>query len=122
MQTGIGTSATLPVGTKSPESLSILKVTIVSLSWFAASKKFPVGSIAKFRGVAPWVRVWPIGVRRPVVLDTANLAMLLCPRFEPYTKRPSGETCMSAQVVSSVKPSGKVDTVCMVSRIPRSLS
>ena len=53
MQTGVGTSVTLPVGESSPVCSSMRNVTIVSVSWLAASRNLPVGSIAKLRGVLP---------------------------------------------------------------------
>ena len=59
------------------------KTTIVFESWFSASRKAPVGSIAKLRGVLPWVGSWPTGVSLPVVGSMAKIAMLSCPRFEP---------------------------------------
>src|SRR4051794_38571671 len=53
--TGLGTCATVPVGASLPDSASILNTTTVSDPWFAASRNVPVGSIAKLRGVLPWV-------------------------------------------------------------------
>src|SRR5665811_253913 len=49
----VGTVVTFPVGSSAPLFWSIRKVTIVSLSWLAASRKVPSGSRAKFRGVLP---------------------------------------------------------------------
>ena len=95
---------------------------MVSLSWFAASRRSPLGSIPKFRGVWPWVGVWPVGVSRPVCWSTENRAMLSCPRLEPYTNLPSADTWISEQVVEPSYPSGSVDTVWMGLSVPRSAS
>ena len=52
-QTGVGTCAMCPVGRSFPVRASMRNVTIVSVSWLAASKNLPVGSIPKLRGVFP---------------------------------------------------------------------
>ena len=49
---GVGTVFTW-LTCSSPVCESIRKVTIVSLSWFATSKKAPEGSIVKYRGQTP---------------------------------------------------------------------
>ena len=45
----------LPVGRSLPVDWSMRKTTTLSLSWLAASRYWPVGSIAKLRGVLPCV-------------------------------------------------------------------
>ena len=52
-QTGIGISATAPVGVSASVSASIRNVATLSESWLAASGNSPDGSIAKLRGVMP---------------------------------------------------------------------
>ena len=49
--TGVGTGVTARVGWSRPVRGSMRNVTMVSVSWFAASRNLPVGSMPKLRGV-----------------------------------------------------------------------
>src|SRR4029077_7005638 len=55
MQTGAGASTMSPVGVSAPVMASMRKVTTLLDSWLAARRNFPVGSMAKLRGVFPMV-------------------------------------------------------------------
>ena len=59
-----------------PVSGSTRNSTTVPDAWFAASRKAPVGSSAKLRGVLPLVGTWPLAVSLPVAASTSNTAML----------------------------------------------
>ena len=112
MQTGIGMRVTLPVGVSRPDSTSMWNVTTLSLFWFSASRKVPDGSISKLRGVLPPVDWCPTAVSRPVTSSTAKIAMLSCPRFEPYRQsdRTGGRGC--ARSCSTPRnPAGSVPIV-----------
>ena len=81
-QTGEGTFTDFPVGVSFPEALLILKTTIESERWFAASKYPPDGSIAKLRGVFPPDETCSISCNFPVFLSILQQTMLSCPRFD----------------------------------------
>src|ERR1700757_1492524 len=83
MQTGLLIFAVWPVALSVPFWGSMRKTTIVLESWFSARRKAPVGSMAKLRGVLPWVGSKPTEVSLPVVGSMAKIAMLSCPRFDP---------------------------------------
>ena len=55
MQTGEPTSMLLPVGESRPVTWLILSTTMLPLSALATSRKLPVGSMLKLRGVVPSV-------------------------------------------------------------------
>src|SRR5690348_8452077 len=96
MQTGLLILAVWPVAVSRPEAGSMRNTTIELESWFSASRKDPVGSIAKLRGVLPRVGSWPTAVSLPDVGSIAKIAMLSCPRFDPYRNLPEGWTWTSA--------------------------
>lgn len=75
--------ATCPAGVSAPVAESIRKVTMVSVSWFAASTNAPLGSMLKLRGVLPWVDSCPNGFSRPDDWSMAKMAMVSWPRLEP---------------------------------------
>src|SRR5712691_4070076 len=83
-------------------------MTTVSLFWFAAYRWLPDGSRPKKRGVLPCVGSQPMVVSTPVDLSMAKIAMLSCPRFDPYTNRPDGATAISDVVLLPGKLGGSV--------------
>src|SRR5262249_51176176 len=63
---GLATFTISPVGVSVPVVPWILKITTLSLFWFAAYRCVPDGSMPKYRGILPWVGSHPIDVSRPV--------------------------------------------------------
>src|SRR5579859_3706131 len=58
-QAGVGTWVLCSVSARRPLRWSMRKIVMRSESWFATSKKVPVGSMAKLRGV------WPLANWQP---------------------------------------------------------
>ena len=65
MQTGAGQAMGSPVGVSWPVLGSTRKMLIVLESWLAAKRYWPVGSMAKLRGVLPPVAWKPTSVSLP---------------------------------------------------------
>jgi len=57
--TGFGISIWAPVAVSKPVILFLLKITTLLVSWFATSRKCPVGSMIKFLGFTPMVDWYP---------------------------------------------------------------
>ena len=94
MHTGLPVFTTSPLRSNFPSALLILKVTMESLSSFATKMKRWVGSIAKKRGVLPWLSCQPTPVIRPVAASATEtkLPRAACRRHhssDPAT-RPGG--------------------------------
>src|SRR5713101_3373835 len=67
MQTGAGAFVTSPVGLRAPVVESMRKVTMLLDSCLAARRNFPVGSMAKLRGVFPMVGYSSLRWRVPFI-------------------------------------------------------
>src|SRR5262245_21971052 len=112
--TGIGVLAALPVGRSLPVDASMWKLTRLFEPTLATTRKLPLGSMLKLRGVSPCVDSNPVRLCRPESGSMVNMAMLLCPRFELYRNRPDGCTTICAPELWPTKSSGRVRTVSMM--------
>src|ERR1019366_2580746 len=107
-QVGAKISNIWPVGTRCPVCWSIRNTTILSVSWLTARRNEPEGSMPKCRGVLPWVDTCSTNARVPLAGSIEKIAMLLCPRFDPYRNLPEGWTWTSAPELLPVKSLGSV--------------
>ena len=77
-----------PVACSLPVSVSIRKTTTLFEILLATRRKLPLGSMQKFLGHFPPLGSWPAGVSLPVFASMAKIAMLSCPRLDPYRNFP----------------------------------
>jgi endonuclease-8 len=80
--TGEITPPVSPTLLKRPDLESIRKVTMLSESWFAASRNLPLGSMAKQRGLFPPLATVSTISRVPLVGLIRNIAIVSGPRLE----------------------------------------
>lgn len=89
MQDGLVIAIGSPTDFRPPVCESIRNITTLLLGMFAHSSNSPPGMIAKFCGPLPRLGSMPISVNFPSS-PMRYAAMLSCPRFVPYRKRPFG--------------------------------
>src|SRR5450432_4622675 len=85
-------------GERPPVSTSTAKHVTELERRLATKSSVPSPVRQKFLGVLPSVAACAVGDGRPRA-SSAKIAMLSCPRFEAYTKRPEGATCTSEPVL-----------------------
>ena len=95
IQDGLATETGLPADFRPPDS-SMRNTATLLPGMFAHSSSLPSGVIARFCGPLPRLGSMPISVNRPSS-PMRYAAMLSCPRFVPYRKRPFGVIFRSAQ-------------------------
>ena len=96
MHDGKGMETGGPTEVKPPVWGSIRNTATFPPGMFAHRSNSPPGEIARFCGPLPRLGSIPTSVNRPSS-PMRNAAMLSCPRFVPYRKRPSGVIFRSAQ-------------------------